>query len=88
MKEMTSDNINEYQQRKTQKFNHSKRAYPHGKTGESHFQGNLGHEVNDALSPKNERSCTNEKLLQRQTQTCPSTEASGTAKFSKWSKYA
>jgi hypothetical protein len=87
MKEMTSDNINEYQRRKTQKFNHSKRAYPHGKIGESHL-GNLGHEVNDALSPKNERSCTNKKLLQGQTQTCTSTEASGPANLSKWSKYA
>jgi hypothetical protein len=85
MKEITSDNFNKHQQRKTQKIDHSKRAYPHGKTDQNNLD-NLDDEVN-VLSPKNER-CSNEISLQRQAQTCTTTTmASGPTKFSKWSKY-
>jgi hypothetical protein len=79
MKGITSDDLNEKQQRKTQKIEQSRRAYPPSRNGQSNL-GNLGHEVNKVLSTENRKGCTDEKL-ERNVQTCTATNVS------KWSKY-
>ena len=73
IKEITSDNC-------------SKIPYPHNRRNGQSNLGSSDHEVNKVLSPKNKRSCTNEKL-ERQMQTCTATKISGPTQVSKWSKY-